>query len=278
MRRLPLSCIFLACCCLSDLIASAQMTSNVLSRVLKIKVGTEQGTSFTMEVDGRQYLVTAKHVVANIRAEGAVEIFKDGQWTSIPMKVFKCDDPIDIAILVPPTPLTGTLPLEPNSEGLMLAQDVYFLGFPHGFSANSYNLNGPYPFPLVKKGAVSALERDNGIYMIVRDGHNNPGFSGGPVVFRDLRRPLDISYRIAAVITAYYPELTPVVAPGKIKPGEDTSKIDKWRLVKLPDGKMAKLTDTDRKVPLNSGIVVSYEIGHAVDLIRKHPIGPKVTD
>src|ERR1700730_12291840 len=43
--------------------ASSQVTSNVLLRVLLIKTPLGSGTAFSMDIDGRQYLITAKHMV-----------------------------------------------------------------------------------------------------------------------------------------------------------------------------------------------------------------------
>lgn len=57
--------------------------------------------------------------------------------------------------------------------------DVSFLGFPLG------NLGTVFlgiKFPLVKKAVVSGWVKHNGIELLLLDGHNNLGFSGGPVV------------------------------------------------------------------------------------------------
>ena len=65
--------------------AYAQVTSNVLLRVLMIRAGDKIGSAFTIDVDGRQYLVTAKHVVANLKERDTVEVWKSEAWH--PMKV-----------------------------------------------------------------------------------------------------------------------------------------------------------------------------------------------
>ena len=39
------------------------VTSNVLLRVFPVRIGERVGTGFTMEIDHRQYLVTAKHLL-----------------------------------------------------------------------------------------------------------------------------------------------------------------------------------------------------------------------
>ena len=69
-----------------------------------------------------------------------------------------------------------------------------------------------------------------------------------------------------------------VVTPEEIEAGEDTTREEQWRIVKLKGGHLVRLKDTDQMVPTNSGIVIGYSITHAVELIRKHPIGPKVAE
>ena len=39
------------------------ITSNFIHRIFRIKCGEFMGTGFTIDVDGKQYVVTAKHVV-----------------------------------------------------------------------------------------------------------------------------------------------------------------------------------------------------------------------
>lgn len=54
-------------------------TNNILFRVLFIKVGNSYGTAFTIERSGKQYLVTARHMVKNLPPKDAtIEItFRD---------------------------------------------------------------------------------------------------------------------------------------------------------------------------------------------------------
>ncbi len=174
--------------CLATPLASAQVTSNVFRRVLMVQVGSATATSFTIDVDGRQYLVTAKHVVAKLKAEDSISVSTNDLWTPVKVKVFRCADPIDIAVLVPPTQLTVSFALDPTMVGMRYAQDVYFAGFPYGLSMEGKTVNGLYPVAFVKKAIVSAIANESGVIKIFLDGHNNPGFSGGPIVYRDLDR------------------------------------------------------------------------------------------
>jgi Trypsin-like peptidase domain len=280
MRKLLLYCLLLACWNLWGAKSQAQVVpGNVSSWVLMIRVGDQVGTAFTMDVDGRRYLVTAKHMVNNLKDEGSIDIFARGQWSGMNVKVFSCDPPIDIAVLIPRELLTHASPLETGGS-VFISQDAYFLGFPFGSSvpAEDINgLNGPYPLAFFKKGIVSAVVRENGVTKILLDGYNNPGFSGGPIVFHDWGQP-GYMFRLLGVISGFCPDLVHVTTPEKIKPGQDISHVDQWRIVKLKNGQTVELKDTEEEVPLNSGIVLGYGIEHAEALIRKHPIGPKVAN
>src|SRR5712691_1662146 len=40
------------------------ITANFIHRTFRIRCGPSIGTAFTVDIDGRQYLVTARHVIA----------------------------------------------------------------------------------------------------------------------------------------------------------------------------------------------------------------------
>ena len=273
------SCEFLAsflalvsCICASP-IAQAQVTSNVLTRVLLVQTPKSRGTGFTIDVDGRQYVVTAKHVVADLNDEDAIEIRNDDNWTRVKVKVYRCADPVDIAVLIPEKLLALTFPLEPTIAGAMLGQDVNFVGFPFGeFAMKGNAANSFRPFPLVKRAALSAMGE-----VLILDGMGAHGFSGAPIVFKDLKKA-GFEFKVAGVVFAYQPELLPVVSPRAIKPGESVSKVEAWRILTNKDGTRAVLADTKQKVASNVGILKGYNISFAVDLIKQHPEGPKTVE
>ncbi len=256
-----------------------QVTSNVLRRVLLIQAGDLAGTGFTIDVDGRQYLITAKHVVSGLGDQGTIRIRKDQDWTSAQVKIFRCEEPIDIAVLIPDKQLTVNFPLDPTSARAQYGQDFYFVGFPYGqlFFNKGNNSVGYYPLPFIKKATLSAEGKEQGGGVIFLDGRNNPGFSGSPIVFRDLEQA-GLVFKVAGVVSGYRPELVPVVKPREIKANEEVRTIEAWRIVTLKDGRKVKLEDTEQMVPTNSGIIVGYNIFSAVDLIRKHPEGPRALD
>lgn len=138
----------------------AQVTSNVIKHVLNVRVnaGTEHeatATAFTIDVDGHEYLITAKHVVQGLRNRDKIDIFMNDGWSSLDVSIFRCDDPVDIAVLIPPRQLTVNFELPFDSAlKFFVGQDAYFLGFPFGIQAPGQGSNGPYPIAMIKRGTI----------------------------------------------------------------------------------------------------------------------------
>jgi hypothetical protein len=111
-----------------------QVTANILRRTLLIRVASATGTAFTIEVDGRQYLITAKHVVSGLPdgANRTIDILKKKGRSALRVTVFKCAEPVDIAVFIPPEQIPVNDPLDPTSTGIAVGQDAYFVGFPYG--------------------------------------------------------------------------------------------------------------------------------------------------
>jgi hypothetical protein len=279
--------ILLACAVLSSLAAHAQITSNVFERVLSVRVnaGTEHegtATAFTVDVDGREYLITAKHVVKGLKDEDKIDIFMDGNWVPLKMKIFRCEDPIDIAVLIPPHQLTVNFELNFDRLNIMFGQDVYFLGFPYGLQV-SLGGNGPYPMALVKKGLLSSLillDVSKKATLILLDGYNNPGFSGGPIVFRDSSQS-GVVLNLLGVVSGFIPEVVPAMNKRDIQSPSNAgpaAKEQPWKIKQRADGTFFEYVDSGAFVALNTGIVQGYMIGPAIDLTRQHPIGPIVKE
>ncbi|MBZ5515169.1 MAG: serine protease [Acidobacteriia bacterium] len=276
MSLIPLAIVAAFSCLVA---CQGQITSNVLERVLLIRGPVFTGTAFTIDVEGRQYLVTAKHMVAGLKGEDTIHILRDGEWSPLRVTVLRCDDPIDIAVLVPPSQLTVDYPLEPTSGGLAVGGDAFFVGFPAG-PGTSVILHSGYPLGLAKKATVSAFDPlpDHKGMRIVLDGYNNPGFSGSPVVFRDLSQS-GLVYKVAAVLVGFKPEGGPVRKAQEIRPEQLTPEDRAQSRIVEYQGRLLRLgEETGNFVRLNTGIAISYDIRPAVVLIHQHPIGPKVSD
>ncbi len=264
--------------------SNAQVTSNVLRRTFLILVSSKTGTAFTIEVDGRQYLITAKHVVESLpnEQESTIKVLRKNGLVDLKVTVFKCDDPCDIAVLVPPRQLTINYSLEPASNGMVLGQDAYFIGYPFCMTKTYATL--PDVFGVVKKATVAQFDNipDKNMSLILLDGHNNPGFSGSPVVYQNIFKnnsgqPV---LMVAGVISGFKHDWSEIKEKEKeIQHSEITpADIADNNVFQAPDGKLYRLKNTNKVVALNTGIIRTWDIGSAVDLIRKHPIGPKTDD
>jgi S1-C subfamily serine protease len=226
------------------------ITNSVLQRTFSLECQGRCGTCFTIDVAGRQYIVTARHLVEGLDGRGEIHLFREKMWQTLPVTlVGRHSGEADIAVLAADRRLSPDLPLEARSGGLALGQDVYFLGFPYRLHTDVGALNRDFPLPFVKKATLSCLAvGEDGVSCFFLDGHNNPGFSGGPVVFT---RPGELRYRVAAVISGFRTHSQPVYR------GEEPSE---WVTFE------------------NTGIILAYGIRHAVDLIKANPIGLELGD
>ena len=224
-------------------------TSNVLYRVLRLRHAGATGSSFTVEVDGKQYLITARHLLKDFKGE--IELWLGGRWSRMKARaIYPSKETVDVAALDFGRQLTITFPLEASSGGLTLGQQAFFLGYPHGLGSSVSVSDLPAGFgeiPFLKSGIVSALDdRDPNAWILYLDGQNNPGFSGGPIVFWHAASK---SFRVAGVVRGYRNEALPVL---KKKDLQDP----------------AAKAHNDLYTRANSGIVIGYDIRHIVEAIR----------
>jgi S1-C subfamily serine protease len=230
-----LACVILASC-VFGLRLGAQVASNALLRVFEIRVGNVTGTTFTIEHNGRQYLITARHVIGTLPRQNAkVEIYKDGYWMPLTVNVLLPSNPeVDIAVLEISAPISPTLEFVPESKDVFFGQEVFFLGFPYDL----HTLAGSQRIPFIKRGTVSAQDTsDPTASLWYIDGFNNPGFSGGPVVFQDLS---DHKWKVMAVVQGYQNETA------KVRVGKN---------------------EVNTNILVNSGILVAYDIRYALEAI-----------
>ena len=225
------------------------VTSNVLQRTFRLRYGNKSATCFTLDIDGRHYIVTARHCVESMSDSDRIQLFNKGQWRALDVKlVGHGSGDVDVSVLAPDQKISPIHPLPATSAKLVLGQDAYFLGFPFGIMSDSKDLNGEFPLPLVKKGVVSAINFGPKAAMLL-DGLNNQGFSGGPVVFREACEPGTYKglYAVFAVVSGYRFNRIPVQ-----ESGVDTPSLT---------------------VNENTGIVVAYSVTHVRKLIEANPIG-----
>jgi S1-C subfamily serine protease len=219
----------------------------ILQRTMLVKVGSTTGTAFVIDHGGKMYLVTARHLMAGLPTEGAViQINQQNQWRDYhtTRTLFPSSADVDIAVLETaekvPTPYGVTIG---KTAGITLGQQVWFLGFPYGL-ATKFGKGGVRPdmensaVPFIKRGTMSAIDgSDPNAVVIYIDGFNNPGFSGGPVLYWNYAAH---TYEILGVVMGYR---------------EDSAKV-------LVNGQ-----HVDTNVLVNTGILVAYSIQHAIEAI-----------
>ena len=223
------------------------VTTNVIQRTFNIRHRMSQGTAFTIDRAGRQYLVTARHVVEGIVPGETIDVWHEDQWTHLDVNIGGMGQgELDIAVLTCTFQISPVHPLEADSAGMVYGQPAYILGFPYGRDSGGAEINRGLPIPFVKSGVISAFTL-GGVKKVYVDTHANEGFSGGPVVFRPQqgrREPHEL--RVAGVVTGY---------------------IQHRRALHDADGNHLV------NVGENTGIVVAVDVQHVIDLIDANPIG-----
>ena len=221
------------------------LTVNVLFRVFHVRV-IERGAAFTLDVDGRQYIVTAKHLLGNAAPPNSISILYE-EWEAVSVKlvgVGKGDE--DVLVFAANRQLSPAFPVDAGSGGMVLGQPIRFLGYMGGVVTIPVPGSSGRPSPLVMSGVSSGMRGGARIWI---DGQVNPGFSGGPVIFQpaSARSREECRWRIAGVVEGY------VVAP-----------------VDVVDSGGAPLPATAQG---NSGLLAATSIESVKTIIVANPIG-----
>ena len=132
---------------------SAMPTWNALLRVRMIESQYGKGTAFSIDVDQREYWITAKHMLNGAKhppygsvtvqsvslkildpASNGTDENPVENWETETFTVLDTEKDIDIVVLAPSHVLLNTpLPSEPaESAGAMFGGECEFLGFPYG--------------------------------------------------------------------------------------------------------------------------------------------------
>lgn len=204
-----------------------------------IITATDDATSFIITVNDKQYLITAKHLFKGV-TNGEFREFKlfinENLMTfNRPIFIHKTDR-VDIAVIPLEKDIIERYSFTISGNDFALGEDVFFFGYPYFLSQTLTDLN--FKMPLVKASIVSGVKHESDAVLIYLDGHNNPGFSGGPVGFYNFR---DKSLHILSIISGYIAQNNNVATPfGPIV------------------------------TPENSGIILSYSIKHVNEIIAEN--------
>ncbi len=217
----------------------------IMENTFLIQTATHTGTCYCLTADNKQYLVTARHLFPNDKHGDAVKIslWKDGKWSSTDSRSWFHDNSvIDIAVL----PLSGVLAQHYNvkigTESMVIGSETFFYGYPYQIKFNYRGLNNGFPLPFVKRATISGWFQESSVdpYVILLDGINNQGFSGGPIGHFDTTTKVLSLY---GFISGYQSEKKEMVTPIGNFPYEQ-----------------------------NTGIIVAYAADHALQIIKKETV------
>jgi hypothetical protein len=215
-------------------------------RTFKVEFIGGAASCFVINHRDRQWLITAKHVAdaavkngvaaLTLTGENGLDVEMSGPLAPVPL----VEDGPDIAVfdLGGKKIVRDDMTLVPSADGIMLSQEVFFLGYP---------LTGTLPLmgrlPAVRRGIVSQRALLDGVTAWIIDGHNLPGFSGGPLVFAE-HGGIGSTWHVLGVVSGYWPHRIDVEVAGAAMPA-----------------------GVSFKVPTNAGLVVVYDIKNATDAI-----------
>ena len=225
----------------SAAVAQDVVPAEILQRTMLIKVGSVEGTAFSIDYEGKLYLVTAKHVVSGLAESNAtIQMRRGDRWKEVHTvkTLFPTSSDVDIAVFETSEWIKQPFQVAAmgGKEGPTFGQQVWFLGSPWGIHTRVSNGEAPF----IKSGTMSAIDAtDTNAVVLYIDGFNNPGFSGGPILYWDFRKH---AYRLCGVVKGYR---------------ADTAKV-------LVNGQQV-----DTAFLVNSGILVGYSIEHAIQAIRQ---------
>lgn len=220
--------------------------TNIIYRTLHIKFNNATGTCFVFDYDKKQYYVTARHVIEGIKDGQEIELNYKKNWNKHKIKLVGHSSHSDISVFALPTGIVQGESLAASSNDILYSQEIFFLGYPYGLQSDIEHLNDDFPIPFVKKGILSNFLLETPKKILLLDGLNNPGFSGGPIVYIDMKTN---KFQICGIVSGYRYEI------------QNATK---------------NYQDLDIQIKTNTGIIIGYSIEAAIELIKANPIGVSV--
>lgn len=213
-----------------------------------LKDSTAGGTCFRISYKNKNYWITAKHIFPNIKNKDSISLYidNDNKIDTIKGKAYIDNNPdIDI-IVIKPRDSSNISSIVLNPIGPIIGSNGYFLGYPFlkFYTKDESKINNGFPFPFVKQCILSGTSTNNEKIIYYLDGINNPGFSGGPVLFQDYSK--DRKFYLLGVISGY------------------TSFRQK---IKDPNGQTVEYT-----IDENTGIIISYGNQHIHHIINNNSL------
>ncbi len=241
------------------------LTHVIIYSTFLLKIGDTYCTGFSFDVDGRQYLVTARHCVEGLQDKDEIGI-RISEWPDDGRDVLafrklgvvivgRSDGDADIAVLSPEYRISNfSIPV----GSFRMGEDALVAGFPLPTSTNfqsKMKVGNKYVAPpLAKKTVVAGYNGDD--ERIILDTISNPGFSGSPILVEN-----DNEWTLIGVMSGNINLISDVYAP-----------------VYGEEGRIVGKTPTGFKVDTPAGISVATRIKIALDIIQSNPIGLNLSE
>jgi len=173
--------------------------------------------------------------------DATIQVNRSGEWKPyhVARVLFPPSADVDIAVLETSEEVSTPfqVPYMSGSDTASFGQQVWFFGYPWGIHTR---FGSGEEVAFVKRGMMSAIDgSDPNATVLYIDGFNNPGFSGGPIVYWDFTKR---SYRIMGLLKGYRPESAKMIIKGN---------------------------PADTNLLVNSGILIGYSIKHAIQAIEQ---------
>jgi len=236
--------------------------SRIVRSTFRISYKDRYGTAFSLNRKGKQYLVTARHVVEGIKSG---EILNIHPWSREYQNVMNHfdrdqigfnvtligvgDEDIDVAVLSCEVLISNEQSLIADSTGLSEGWSVHILGYPFGDISENYLWTCGLPAPSIVEGVLCGFSRQGETKLLKIDGPSVDGFSGGPVVFRKEENNLS-SLQIAGILR-----------------GAD-------RIVSFETDDPTNIETT--RITGDRFYSIAFDISHAVEIIDANPIGCEI--
>lgn len=167
--------------------------AEVIKNVFRIRCFDDEGTGFTIIDNDRHLFITANHVVKNYNERDGFGIYlfsgKESEIVKFHPKRIHFNLNQDIAVFEAPEITVDDLTsLKCDSNGLILGQDVCWMGFPKGYDGRFVKHGYKGPVGIVGSATVSAFNVKsniiNGNEKYLLQSRIPGGSSGSPVFFR----------------------------------------------------------------------------------------------
>lgn len=201
------------------------MTPQPIDRTHWILTEDSAGTGFFISYKEKNYMISAKHIFPKASHGDLVEFqtFTNDLWSE-PLKgniYFHQVPYVDIAVI--PVPKQANVPYFDALKIFtdpFLGDEGFLVGFPYDLG-NQMAATNIKPFPMLKKVCFSGSSNHR-VPILFFDGWNNPGFSGGPILFKD-RLEKKSPWYVVAVTIGYY--TAPIEFQGATYDPEENSGI-----------------------------------------------------